>query len=79
MGGNLIMAQRTVITGAVTIGDQCDNIAQVYGTPHGDIDAILAHVACYNQMRHTTRSKLGCKISLVRGITVGFVNHNNAP
>jgi hypothetical protein len=30
-------------------------------------------------MRHTTRSKLGCKISLVRGITVGFVNHNNAP
>jgi hypothetical protein len=30
-------------------------------------------------MRHTTRFKLGCKISLVKGITVGFVNHDISP
>ena len=79
MGGDLIMAQRTLITGAVTIGDQCDNTALLHSTAHGNIDAILAHMACHNQMRHTTRFKLGCKIGLVKGITVGFVNHDISP
>ena len=78
MGSYLIMTQRSVITGAMPIAGQCNNISQIHGTSHSNINAIMAHIAGHNQMPLTARFKLSCEIGLIKGITVGFVNHDIA-
>jgi hypothetical protein len=73
---NLILSQSTLITGVMTIGCKRDAISQIHRPTHRTFNAILAPIACHNQIGHTARVKVGFEICLIKSITAEFIDHD---